>query len=64
MFLSISTADGGMNMHSKIFQIESFPVEENYRITEDNYIGDHWFVYSIADYVAEDESREQSLEWL
>ena len=33
-------------MHSKIFQIESFPVEENYRITEDNYIGDHWFVYS------------------
>ncbi len=26
MFLSISTADGGMNMHSKIFQIESFPV--------------------------------------
>nr|DAW90215.1 MAG TPA: hypothetical protein [Bacteriophage sp.] len=53
-----------MNMHSKIFQIESFPVEENYRITEDNYIGDHWFVYSIADYVAEDESREHSLEWL
>lgn len=51
-------------MHSRIFQIESFPVDKDCRITEDNYIGDHWFVYSIADYVTEDEDRENSLEWL
>lgn len=25
-------------MHSRIYQIESFPVEPDYRITEDNYI--------------------------
>lgn len=51
-------------MHSRIFQIESFPIDKDCRITEDNYIGDHWFVYSIADYVTEDEDRENSLEWL
>lgn len=51
-------------MHSRIYQIESFPVEPDYRITEDNYIGDHWFVYSVADYVANDEDRAGSLGWL
>ncbi len=51
-------------MHSRIIQIETFPVDEEYRITEDNYIGDHWFVYSVADYVAPDEDRVGSLEWL
>ena len=51
-------------MHSRIFQIETFPVDDDYRITEDHYIGDHWFVYSVADYVAEDAGRAASLEWL
>lgn len=51
-------------MYSRIFQIEVFPVGEDYRITVDNYIGDHWFVYSIANYVMEDENRDRSLECL
>ena len=51
-------------MHSRIFQIESSPIGEDSRIDENYYIGDHWFTYSIADYVAEDENRTESIEWL
>ena len=64
MHLYRTAAEGGLIMHSRIFQIEAFPVDADYRITEDNYIGDHWFVYSVADYVAADEDRTGSLEWL
>ena len=51
-------------MHSRIIQIESFPVNEDDRITEDTYIGDHWFVERIADYVAHDDNRDGTIEWL
>ena len=51
-------------MHSRIIQIESFPVNEDDRITEDTYIGDHWFVERIADYVAHDDYRDGTIEWL
>lgn len=51
-------------MHSRIIQIETSPVDEASRITEDAYIGDHWFVERIADYVAEDEDRANTIEWL
>lgn len=51
-------------MHSRIFQIESSPIDEYSRIDENNYIGDHWFIYSVANYVAADEDRAESLEWL
>ncbi len=50
-------------MHSRIFQIETSPVDMDDRITEDTYIGDHWFVYKVADYVVNDEDRNGSLEW-
>lgn len=50
-------------MHSRIFQIETSPVDESEFITENDYIGDHWFVYSVADYVVPDENRSVSIEW-
>ena len=51
-------------MHSRIIQVESFPVSKDNRITEDTYIGDHWFVERIADYVAHDDNRDGTIEWL
>lgn len=58
------TSIGGNNIHSRIFQIEIVPVDENTRITEDHYIVDQWFVYNVADYVCADDDRAGSLEWL
>ena len=49
-------------MHSKIIQIETSPLKPDDYITEDSYIGDHWFVYRIADYVENDGNREDSIE--
>ena len=51
-------------MHSRIFEIETAPVDEDTRITADHYIGDHWFVYNVADYVCADDDRAGSLDWL
>ena len=51
-------------MHSRIIQVESFPVSKDNRITEDTYISDHWFVERIADYVAHDDNRDGTIEWL
>lgn len=51
-------------MHSRIFQIESYPVSEDDYICMDT-IPD-WFTNSIADYVADiaDGDREEEIEWL
>ena len=51
-------------MHSRICQIENAPVCEENRITEDAYIGDHWFTERIADYIDNDEDRDASLQRL
>lgn len=49
-------------MHSKIIQIETNPVDETEYIEPDYYY-DTWFVSSIADYVAEDDDRKETIEW-
>ena len=51
-------------MHSRIIQIEACPVDESEFITPYAYCDDHWFTNSIADYVAEDEDRTGTLQWL
>ena len=50
-------------MHSRIIQLETEPVPENERLSDWDIESDHWFLYSVADYVAEDEDRAHSLEW-
>jgi len=52
-----------MNMHSRIIQLETEPVPENERLSDWDIESDHWFLYTVADYVAEDEDRAHSLEW-
>lgn len=51
-------------MHSRIFQIESSPVDVEDRICEDTI--PEWFTGSIADYVADikADNREEEIEWL
>ena len=51
-------------MHSRIFQIESRPVDTEDRICED--MIPEWFTNSVADYVADirEENREDEIEWL
>ena len=53
-------------MHSKIFQIQSKPIDKDDYITESRYDYDDWFLREIADYVADiDESDQMScIEWL
>ena len=50
-------------MHSRIIQISHEPVEADEYISPWLYCDDHWFVPQIADYVAEDENRDESIEW-
>ena len=51
-------------MHSRIFQLESNPVDEDNRINEDTI--PEWFTNSIADYVSDvkGEDRDGDIEWL
>lgn len=51
-------------MHSRIFQIESSPVDVEDRICEDSI--PEWFTNSIADYVSDvsAENRDEEFEWL
>ena len=51
-------------MHSRIFQIESLPVDVEDRICADSI--PEWFTGSIADYVSDvsDENHNEELEWL
>ena len=51
-------------MHSKIIQLESHPVDISVRIGPEEYCTDHWFVSSVADYVTDDDSRDDTLETL
>ena len=51
-------------MHSKIIQLESHPVDISVRIGPEEYYTDHWFVSSVADYVTDDDSRDDTLETL
>lgn len=50
-------------MHSRIFQVSTEPIDKADYITESDYY-DHWFTYSIADYVDEDTDRAADIEWL
>ncbi len=52
-----------MNMHSRIIQLETEPVPENERLSSWEIESDHWFLYTVADYVAEDEDHAHSLAW-
>ena len=49
-------------MHSNIIQLEAFPIEECDLITPEDYIGDHWFVYGVADCVAEDSDHDKTIQ--
>lgn len=51
-------------MHSRIIQIETHPIPVESRITSSHYDYDHWFTRSVADYVADDEDRDGTLDWL
>lgn len=50
-------------MHSRIFQVSTEPIDKADYITESDY-WDHWFMYSIADYVNENCFRDEDLKWL
>lgn len=50
-------------MHSRIIQLETLPVEDVGRIGPDDFC-DHWFTYSIADYVDNDCDSEDTLNTL
>lgn len=47
-------------MHSKIIQLENMPLEEDDRITEEDFY-DTWFTASVADYVDDDYDRDDTL---
>lgn len=49
-------------MHSRIFQVSSEPIAKEDYIEEAVYY-DHWFLNSIADYVA-DSNRNEDIDWL
>ena len=50
-------------MNSRIFQIETNPIPKKDYIAECNF-DDHWFLDTIADYVADYNDRDQNIEWL
>ena len=50
-------------MHSIIYQIGTKPIHKDDYIEESNYY-DHWFLYSVADYVNDDVDRTEGIEWL
>ena len=50
-------------MHSSIIQLEAWPIDEWDLTTPDDYCDDHWFLYAVADYVAEDADHEGTLKW-
>lgn len=50
-------------MHSRIYQISTEPIERDDYISED-YLIDHWFTNSVADYVSDDTDRDRDIEWL
>ena len=53
-------------MHSKIFQIQSKPIDKDDYITESRYDYDDWFLREIADYVADIDEDDQlfCIKWL
>lgn len=51
-------------MHSRIFQVSKEPIEKEDYIKEDNYIYEHWFLNSIADYVSDNCDRNVDIRWL
>lgn len=51
-------------MHSRIIQASKEPIEKEDYITEDNYIYEHWFLNSVADYVSNDCNRDEDIKWL
>lgn len=50
-------------MHSRIFQVDSKPINKEDYIEESTY-WDHWFVNSIADYVNDNCDRNDDIQWL
>lgn len=50
-------------MHSRIFQVSenSIPTED---YISDAELIDHWFLYSVADYVNDATDRDEDIEWL
>lgn len=50
-------------MHSIIFQVSEKPIDKADYIDESNYIYDHWFTNSVADYVSNSCYRDEDLKW-
>lgn len=50
-------------MHSRIFQVSKEPIDKEDYIDESNYIYDHWFTNSVADYVSNSCYRDEDLKW-
>lgn len=50
-------------MHSRIFQVDTNPINETDYIDECCY-WDHWFINEVADYVANSTDRDGDIEWL
>ena len=50
-------------MHSKIIQLETHPVDISLRMGPEDFT-EHWFLDNVADYVTEDDNRDDTLETL
>ena len=51
-------------MHSRIFQLTKTKLEQMEHLDSSSLDYDHWFFHSVADYVADDDNRANSIEWL
>jgi len=49
--------------HSRIYQISIKPILEEDYLLADNFL-DHWFTYTIADYVSDDTDRAEDIQCL
>lgn len=49
-------------MHSRIFQIENYPIFEDERLSSADFDCEHWFVREIADYVCDVDAREENID--